>query len=107
MGHMDEEGNFSFCTRAKGSTLNEYIGHIEEKEDGVYLVGHIRPRKSKVAILYTMSILNIIIGILLFISQNPIFMIVSPLFLVVTILNIGLAKKCSYLKVSLKYLFKL
>lgn len=105
IGYIDDDNNFSFSSRAKGSALTEFVGKMEMKEDGIYLIGHIRPKKGKMTLLYAMSILNVVIAIMLMLSQNPIFMLVSVLFLIVPVLNIWVTNKGFYLKASLRGLF--
>lgn len=106
IGYIDDNNNFSFSSRAKGSSLTEFVGKMDMKEDGIYLIGHIRPKKEKMTILYAMSILNVVIALMLILSANPIFMLMSVLFLIVPVLNIWVTKKGFYLKASLRGLFR-
>ncbi len=104
-GHVDDNGAFVFSCKARGAGLSEFEGSLTTKEDGIYLVGKIQPRQSKMKLLYGLIAFNMIFGLMLMFSKNPLLMLVSILFITIPWLNLVVAKKGNYLKASLAKIF--
>jgi len=105
IGHIDDTGVFVFSCRAKGAGLSEFEGRLITKEDGIYLVGNIQPRQSKMKLLYGLIAFNMILGLMLMFSANVLLKLVSIPFLTIPWLNVLVAKKGNYLKASLRKIF--
>ncbi len=105
-GTVDDSGTFVLTVKARGASASEFVGKIEETEEGVYLTGEVQARKSMMRRIYALIAMNSIVGVLMFLSGNPIFQIFSLLFITVPWLNVSAARKGTYLKAALEKQFR-
>jgi hypothetical protein len=105
-GTVNDTGSFVLTIKARGAAASEFVGQIEEAEDGVYLIGYIQPRKQMMRRIYGLIAMNSLLGLLMFLSGNPIFQVFSVLFFTVPWLNVSAARKGNYLKSALEKKFR-
>lgn len=105
-GTVSDSGSFVLTIKARGAAASEFVGQIEEGDDGVYLIGTVQPRKQMMRRIYGLIAMNSVLGLLMFLSGNPIFQVFSVLFITVPWLNLSAARKGNYLKSALEKKFR-
>ncbi|TCO72187.1 hypothetical protein [Marinisporobacter balticus] len=64
-GEVYADGRFELSSTKDGGSSFEFIGKAEEREDGVYMVGEIKPKGSSVGMAYMVGIVGVILGLFL------------------------------------------
>ena len=71
-GEILEDDSFVLSSRkAKTSVIFEFIGKIEERNDGIYLVGEIRPKRYQRWIMYGFAFAFHLLGIVFVMIGTP------------------------------------
>jgi len=101
-GYIEPDGSFEISCRGRGTSLSQFRGQVVEGDQGICLEGVIEIKPSKRVLLGAVLGLNVLLGVALLLSGEPLFMLVSPLFIGVAGLNLFIANKGTYLKIALK-----
>jgi hypothetical protein len=62
-GSVASDGHFVLSSRKRYENLFEFIGRVEQREDGIYMVGDIKPRSFAIYSSYFGIVLGFVIGV--------------------------------------------
>lgn len=82
-GEVFKDGSFILSSRKlKTSVIFEFVGHMEERDDGIYLVGDIRVKYYQKVLLFGFSLFFHLLGII-FLSVGTLGWVACGVFLMV------------------------
>lgn len=87
-GEVYPDGSFVLSSRAKGSSMFEFKGMIQEEDDGVYMIGDIKKKAIATYIVYLSIIISEIIALSLVMTLNPVFILFALFFFTLPWLNL-------------------
>ena len=88
-----ENNHFVITSTGKVHGFMEFVGEFKESDKGVMMQGTIRKREDIIKRHKIIFLFTLVFAIILFISLNPIFMVMSIFFLLVSFLNMRLINK--------------
>jgi len=92
-GEIFADRSFNLRSRKKGSYYFEFVGRIEERGDGIYMVGKIQPKRTFHVVLYGVILFFITLGLFLIASLQQIPVLIGFFFLAIGGLYVMILKK--------------
>lgn len=97
IGEVSSDYKFVISSSMKNAATHEFVGDIVAREDGIYMVGIVRPRKLTSIMTYISIVLGVFFGIGLILSFNPVFVLFGFFFIFIPWLNLLYLKKSQVL----------